>query len=57
MEHVFIIEYGGSISKEGYKNLEDAISRLRKQGYYHNCGWSYKDNDGKVALIYQIKIK
>lgn len=54
--NIYIIEYNGAISKEGYYNLEDAMSRLKRQGYSHNCGWSYKDLDGNIALIYEIKL-
>ncbi|MBP3931569.1 MAG: hypothetical protein J6D47_18645 [Peptostreptococcaceae bacterium] len=56
IKYIYVIEYDGRISKEGYDSLNKALNHLRKQGYNHKCGWSYKDTEGRLALIHEIKI-
>ena len=54
--YVYIIEYEGKISLEGYKTELRAIKHLEEQGYKREIGWTYMDEKGCIAKIKEIKI-
>ena len=54
--YVYIIEYEGKVSLEGYKTELRAIKHLEEQGYKREIGWTYIDEKGYVAKIKEIKI-
>lgn len=55
MKYVWIINYAGCLSKEGYDSEEKAFEHLKEQGYKQVEG--YKFYDGKyIAWVHQIKI-
>lgn len=53
--YVYVIEYDGKISQEGYGAEEKVIQHLEYQGYKKDYGWIYKNEDS-IALIKEIKI-
>ena len=56
MMYIYVIEYDGQISMEGYNTEEKAIEHLEEQGYKRDFGWLYIDNCNNIAKIKEIKI-
>lgn len=54
--YVWVLEYDGHISKEGYSKEEQAINRLEKQGYKQIIGYLFVDDEGRSCRINCIKI-
>lgn len=54
--YVYVIEYDGRISMEGYSSEDKAIKHLEQQGYRQIIGWQYADDCNNLAKIKEIKI-
>ena len=54
--YIYVIEYDGQISMEGYSTEEKAIEHLEGQGYKRDFGWLYINNYNSIAKIKEIKI-
>ncbi|MEG1597578.1 MAG: hypothetical protein RR359_04820 [Bacilli bacterium] len=57
--YIYVIEYDGCVSREGYISLDGAINHLKEQGYVNNFGWEFEchyENKISVARIKDIKI-
>lgn len=59
MKYIWILEYNGSVSREGYDTEDKAIERLEKQGYKRMVGYLFKNKivEDDYCRIHCIKIK
>ena len=55
-KYVWIIDYDGSISTEGYDSEEKAMERLEKQEYEQVIGYLFVDEQKRYAKIRCVKI-
>lgn len=54
--YVYVIEYDGQISMEGYLIEDKAIKHLKDQGYKQDFGWGFSDACNNIAKIKEIKV-
>ena len=53
--YIYVIEYDGKLSLEGYKDIDKAIERLKNQEYTQDQGLIFKYNNS-IARIFEIKV-
>lgn len=53
--YIYLIEYDGKLSLEGYNTIDKAIERLKNQDYVKESGLTFKYNNS-IAKIYEIKV-
>ena len=53
--YIYVIEYDGKLSSEGYKDIDKAIERLKNQEYMQDHGLTFKYNNS-IAKIFEIKV-
>ena len=53
--YIYVIEYNGKLSLEGYNTIDKAIERLKNQEYMQDQGLIFKYNNS-IARIFEIKV-
>ena len=53
--YIYVIEYDGKLSLEGYNTIDKEIERLKNQEYNQDHGLTFKYNNS-IAKIYEIKV-
>ena len=61
MKSVFIIQYNGSVSSEGYDTVGKAIKFMedragKPQKISNTSSWAYIDKDGNIYSVKEINI-
>ena len=60
MKYIWILEYNGAVSKEGYDTEDKAIEKIKSQGYKRVIGYLFKNENSTeedYCRIYCIKVK
>lgn len=54
--YVYVVEYEGKVSSEGYNTIEKAIDYITRCGGILEKGWLFKDSEDNYYRIKEIKI-